>query len=332
MESLELNNKILISKWNPNDYCKENQVFKIPQVKFKGYRASENKHSMSLVDEIESWRSRWQLDKKIAENGWRFAVVSFTDSDKQQLEWLIKIFEWLFITDDQLLEPLGYVSECKGINGMSIDDYIENSFTRDGKHDRYSTILWEILNEMLEHGCLEDSLNEMLEEYKKWMHSIIKKTKTLNSETTFEDYYHFRELDSSSIQAIYTYMATTRVEPLSMEIVNSKLMKDFIYSYAISNYLVNDLYSFNKEIPDSSLSNYIKILTLNNNSIEKSINIVINIINEHFERMMVIHDQLLSQYKNNNSLKEFVHGIVKITVGNLKFCQTTPRYSVHLEE
>ncbi|KAK5578030.1 hypothetical protein RB653_002980 [Dictyostelium firmibasis] len=201
------------------------------------------------------------------------------------------------------------------INSLTIEKYKDNSI--------FGSNYWEILNQFKKYTHLY-SFNRIKNSNTLWIKSTIENNNncSINSDYSFNEYFQKRSSDVSGDFILTMCMLGIKDQYIEDSIFNSKHFQ-IINFHAKSFYiLVNDLYSFKREINENDLLNYVKILAIQLNSIQMSIEKVIELIVYHYNQFLLSIETILKLYEKEEQtykLLKKVFQIVKKTISGIYF-------------
>ncbi|KAN0004380.1 hypothetical protein ACTFIZ_010554 [Dictyostelium cf. discoideum] len=163
---------------------------------------------------------------------------------------------------------------------------------------------WEIINEF-QNFTHKKSFERIKNANSLWIKSSIDSRKNskfpINSSYSFNQYFEKRSSDASGDFILTMSMIGIMDNYIENSILGSKEFQIINYHAKSFFLLINDLYSFNREINDNDLLNYIKILAIQLNSIQMSIDKTIELIIDHYLKFLSSIEIILKLYQNDQT-------------------------------
>ncbi|KYQ93189.1 hypothetical protein DLAC_05826 [Tieghemostelium lacteum] len=294
----------------------KNQEFIIPKLKCP-FKSQLNPYYDKIIEKHREWIENIDFfqSKEISKyynksNASLLSGYAYGLCNEQIFTLLIKLTDWFIIVDDLLLED------------QKVDiEYLNSLFDKESKkHDKFGIVLWEILNSLY-NLCDKESIDNILHSLIEWSYVALNSqnlySKSLD-DLTIEDYCVSRRIDVGCIFVFYCSMAP--FEPISKEIKESVEFQNVLNWFVTLNILINDIISLKKELNSPILGNYIKIKTLQSNSLQDSINYTHKYLESNYQNLTEHFDLLKIKFTNNLVIPVIIKSMKVITSGNIQAC------------
>ncbi|KAN0035741.1 hypothetical protein ACTA71_005029 [Dictyostelium dimigraforme] len=227
------------------------------------------------------------------------------------------------ILDDFVFEKINLLNMDKNEKEQFIkslnynnNNYNNNNNNNNNNYNKLAFKFWKIIKQFEIHTH-QISFERIVNAYSLWIKSSIESRDPnfkINSNYSFNDYFEKRSSDVCGDFILTLSMIGIKDQCIDSTIIDSK-------EYQIVNFhaksfflLVNDLYSFKREMNENDLLNYIKILAIQLNSIQLSIEKTIELIIDHYLKLLSSIEIILKLYEKNI----LIHELLKQVFGNVK--------------
>ncbi|KAN0036598.1 hypothetical protein ACTFIV_001900 [Dictyostelium citrinum] len=288
----------------------------------------ERYYNWAQTIEISFLKKNEKIEKSILDETFSYCsyVGHFLECEPFFL--FLKFTTFGIILDDLIFEKILSLNMKPDEKEQLINSLI---FYKHKNDNKIGFQLWEIINEFKLYTHI-NSFERIINANIAWIKSSIESRNTpINSSYSFNQYFNSRSSDVSGDFILTMCMVGINDGYIENSIFDSKEFQTINYHAKSFFMLINDLYSFNREKNEKDFFNYVKILAIQLNSIQISIDKTIELIIDHYLKFLSSIEIMLKSYEddkpNHQLLKQVFENAKEIVYGIYFSHKTNRRYN-----
>ncbi|KAN0022924.1 hypothetical protein ACTFIU_005665 [Dictyostelium citrinum] len=329
-EKIKLNFKI-------NSFNNEKYIIKDFTSKLIGIKENFTTFKPQLLERYNNWaqsieisflKKNEKIKKSILDETFSYCGYIGEFLEYEPFFIFLKFTTFGIVLDDLIFEKIHSLNMKPDEKEQLINSLI---FYKHKNDNKIGFQLWEIINEFKLYTH-QNSFERIINTNSVWIKSSIESRNTpINSSYSFNEYFYIRSSDVSGDFILTMCMVGINDGYIENSIFDSKEFQTINYHAKSFFLLINDLYSFNRERNEKDFFNYVKILAIQLNSIQISIDKTIELIIDHYLKFLSSIEIMLKSFEddkpNYQLLKQALGNAKKIVYGIYFSHKTNKRYN-----